>query len=226
MRTTPQERLALGVVALLLAAGVGARVLRSGPEAAALTGDAAALLADGGAARLRHAVADSVGRAAERAKPLAEGERIDPNTAGADQLDRLPKVGPALAAEIVAHRRASGPFRSLADLDAVPGVGPAVLSAVAPHVTLRPAPSSTARSRAERPARVQSATASGAGRRVDLNRAGAEELAALPGIGPALAERIVEDRAKNGRFRGVDDLARVPGIGPRTADRLRPWVSP
>jgi competence protein ComEA len=225
MRTTPQERLALGVVALLLAAGVGARVLRGGPEAAALTGDAAALLADGGAASLRRAVADSVGRAAERAKPLAEGERIDPNTADADQLDRLPKVGPALAAEIVAHRRASGPFRSLADLDAVPGVGPAVLSAVAPHVTLRPG-ASNARSRAERPARVQTATASGAGRRVDLNRAGAEELAALPGIGPALARRIVEDRAKNGRFRGVDDLARVPGIGPRTADRLRPWVSP
>ncbi|XOV74369.1 MAG: ComEA family DNA-binding protein [Phycisphaerales bacterium] len=45
---------------------------------------------------------------------------------------------------------------------------------------------------------------------------------ALPRIGPALARRIVEDRAVSGRFASVDDLDRVPGIGPRTVEAIRP----
>ncbi len=59
---------------------------------------------------------------------------------------------------------------------------------------------------------------------VDPNTATAEALDALPGIGPALARRIVEARARGVRFRTVDDLARVRGIGPRTVDRLAPYV--
>jgi competence protein ComEA len=49
---------------------------------------------------------------------------------------------------------------------------------------------------------------------VDLNRASAEQLEALPGIGPALGQAIVEWREAHGPFRSVDDLASVPGIGP------------
>ncbi|HEY3353940.1 MAG TPA: ComEA family DNA-binding protein [Polyangia bacterium] len=56
---------------------------------------------------------------------------------------------------------------------------------------------------------------------VDPNRAAEDELRALPGIGPALARRILEERAARGPFRSVDDLARVRGIGPRTVERLR-----
>jgi competence protein ComEA len=49
---------------------------------------------------------------------------------------------------------------------------------------------------------------------VDLNSADAAALDALPGIGPVLAQRIVEHRAQHGPFRQVDDLLDVPGIGP------------
>lgn len=59
---------------------------------------------------------------------------------------------------------------------------------------------------------------------VDLNHASAEELERLPGIGPALAGRIVDHRTTRGPFRSVDELDRVPGIGPATLDRLRPLV--
>jgi competence protein ComEA len=57
--------------------------------------------------------------------------------------------------------------------------------------------------------------------RVNLNSATRAELLQLPGIGPALAERI-EGRRPFGR---VNDLIDVPGIGPMTYERLRPWVA-
>lgn len=231
MAATPQERLALGVAALLLAAGAAARVLASGPAPAELAGPAGA---EASASRLAAQVADSVQKAEHRRRPLAAGERIDPNTATADELDRLPNVGPALAHRIVEWRASHGPFRTLADLDSVPGVGPAMLREAAPHLALKPAPAASNARRPfqpaapvadwerspERPSSAERAT----GGVVDVNAATADELAALPGIGPALARRIVRWRAEHGRFRSVDALADVPGIGPATVERLRPRV--
>lgn len=49
---------------------------------------------------------------------------------------------------------------------------------------------------------------------VDVNRAGVGELDGLPGVGPATAAAIVNDRDLNGPFVAVEDLERVPGIGP------------
>lgn len=56
---------------------------------------------------------------------------------------------------------------------------------------------------------------------VNINTAGASELEALPGIGPALAARIVEYRDGHGPFASVDDLTDVPGIGPAKLEALR-----
>ena len=50
-------------------------------------------------------------------------------------------------------------------------------------------------------------------------------LAALPGVGPALARRIVEDRQKRGAFGGTEALDGVPGVGPRLLERLAPHVT-
>jgi len=62
--------------------------------------------------------------------------------------------------------------------------------------------------------------------RVSLNEATAAELEALPGVGPALAERIVTYRETNGPFQSVDELINVPGIGPTKLEQLRPYVQP
>ena len=66
---------------------------------------------------------------------------------------------------------------------------------------------------------------SGAGGPVDLNSAGAAELEGLPGIGPVLAQRIVEQREQHGPFTAVDDLQDVPGIGPAVFDGLADAVT-
>jgi competence protein ComEA len=248
MAATPQERLALGVAALLLAGGAAARALRTEPVDPALTGPPAA---EASASHLAAQVADSVERAERRSTPLAPGERIDPNTASADELDRLPKVGPALAQRIVDRRASHGPFRTMADLDSVPGVGPALLRDAGPHLALAPAEegnreqgignsrqepaqgAASARRSSQSAASVadwdrsreRSASSPGAeSAPVEVNRATADVLATLPGIGPALARRIVEWRGANGPFGSVDDLEKVPGIGPATVERLRPRV--
>ena len=64
-----------------------------------------------------------------------------------------------------------------------------------------------------------------AGGKVDLNRATAAELDALPGVGPSTAQKIVDDREANGPFKKVEDLMRVSGIGQKKFDALKDLVT-
>lgn len=63
------------------------------------------------------------------------------------------------------------------------------------------------------------------GGRVDLNAATVADLDGLPGIGPVLAQRIVDHRTRHGPFRTVDELDDVPGIGPAIAAELAELVA-
>lgn len=61
---------------------------------------------------------------------------------------------------------------------------------------------------------------------IDLNTATESQLDALPGVGPATAKAIVDERARRGgRFRSVDDLLDVRGIGPAKLEEIRPLVT-
>jgi competence protein ComEA len=61
--------------------------------------------------------------------------------------------------------------------------------------------------------------------KININTASAADLEKLPGIGSALAARIVAYREEHGPFAQVDDLTRVPGIGPKTLDGFRDLVT-
>lgn len=60
--------------------------------------------------------------------------------------------------------------------------------------------------------------------RICINSASAVELTDLPGIGPALAGRILEYREEHGPFESVDCLLNIRGIGERVLERLRPYA--
>lgn len=213
MKLTTDEHRALTFIAALLCLSAAVRVVGlpeplEPPEEGGL--DLAAHIET-----VEAAVAER--EAAER--PLEPGERIDPNTATATELTRLPRVGPALAGRILAEREANGPFRRLGDLGRVSGVGERTLELLAPHVSLRSG-TRLARSIPLSPSgrpEVESP--------IDLNRATASELQTLPGVGPVLADRIVAYRDSMGRFDRVEELGSVKGIGPATLARLRDRVA-
>jgi len=61
---------------------------------------------------------------------------------------------------------------------------------------------------------------------VDVNVADETELAQLPGLGTAMARRIIDHRHEHGPFATLDELLDVPGIGPATLAAMRPYLMP
>lgn len=160
-----------------------------------------------------------------RSAPLAPGERLDPNTASEEQLDRLPGIGPAGARAIVESRAAEGPFADAQALTRVRGIGPATVERLAPHLTLEAGGGGRRAGRVSAatttPAAAASPASQGSEGPIDLNRATAEELEKVRGIGPALAARIIARRDEVGGFNRVEDLIEVRGIGPATLESMR-----
>jgi competence protein ComEA len=181
-------------------------------------------------------------RRATRPTTLERGalqtSRLELNRADRVQLLQLPGVGETLAARMEAYRDEHNGFRDLDELRQVHGIGPILIEKLRPLVYVEPfdaaeeAEPRRPASPANRPAKTaipdkpaSTKKTPELNRSLDLNRATAEELQRLPGIGPALSARIIEARQK-APFKKVDELrGRVPGIGVKKLEQLRPFVT-
>lgn len=114
----------------------GSRVIDAVAAAGGLTDEAAA-----GSVNLAREVVDGEqiivgGLAAEGEGATAADGRISINRATADELQSLPRVGPAVSAAIIAHRDQHGPFTDIEQLEDVSGIGPAMMEQLRDLVTL------------------------------------------------------------------------------------------
>ena len=135
-------------------------------------------------------------------------QRIDINNAVTAEIEKLPGVGPKLAANIIAGR----PYRAVDDLDKVKGIGPKMLQKIRPYVFIVPM-RQQAVAAAAAPATLEKA-------RININSATQKELETLPEIGPKRAEAIIKARP----FNKPDELLKIPGIKRTQMEALRPLI--
>lgn len=200
VRWTVSWRVA-GTAALAVALVVGAVVLRS----VALTPGAAVELPDPAPLGTVTAADDDPTGAGPAPSPAAVLVHVV-GAVAAPGVVRLP-IGSRVVDAVAAAGGATGD----ADLS---GLNLARQLADGEQVVV-PRPGEVAPAGAENPA-----TGSGTDHLVDLNAASSAQLEELPGVGPVLAQRIVDRRP----FTSVDELDEVPGVGPTLLERLRPLV--
>ena len=140
------------------------------------------------------------------------------NTATAEELDTLPGIGPARAADIITTRRQLGGFSSVQDLTMVMGIGPATLDKIITEACVTVAGGTTGDNTGTDTGSSTPVTTPA--NCININTATAEELDTLPGIGPARAADIITTRRQLGGFSSVQDLTMVMGIGPATLDKI------
>jgi competence protein ComEA len=154
--TGPEAMALLGIASVLALGGVVQQVeSRTSPVAAEAYAELDAAVAHGAGKSIEEALAalppDSGSaaipavddrRAAAAVRPASRGGlppvRMDPNTASAQYLQRLPGIGPALAERIVEYRESVGPFRTPRDLMRVRGIGPKTFERLEPYLHVAP----------------------------------------------------------------------------------------
>jgi competence protein ComEA len=178
------------------------------------------------------------------AQLITLGLPIDLNRASAEDLDAIPGLGPALAQRIIDYRKAHGPFKKVEDLREISGVGPQNLEKLKPYLGLGSpeamappdwkAPVTTGESVSGYHLEGQEGRLPGSrsdlgpkttGRVIDPNLASKADLETLPGIGPVLAQRIIDYRRAHGPYKNIADLRKVSGIGRKKLEKMKPYLT-
>ena len=201
---TPSEQKALAFVAIVILLGGAVRVLRAGSSAPPTSLEQQALA--------RQATAADSAKLGERHRKTSRRGK----SARAPR-DTMPVIVGGVASVPPTYARPDRPFdHAPYGFGARPGFSPASPRIDTDVSGMRPtAPSAPpSGSRKQLPAAP-----------VDMDLASAQEIEALPRIGPALARRIIANRDSFGAFGSLDKLRRVKGMGPASLARLAPLVT-
>ena len=125
-------------------------------------------------------------------------EKINVNTAKADELQKVPGMDQALAQSIIQYRDTNGPFQSVDDLTKVQGISDQKLDSIQAYLTVE---------------------------KINVNTATAEEMQIIPGMDQALAQSIIQYREANGPFQSVDELTQVQGIDDQKLQSMQDFVT-
>lgn len=152
-------------------------------------------------------------------EPAGRGqEKININTASADELRQLPGIGSVIARRIIDYREKNGPFRKPEDLSLIFGIGPKKYSACQDLITVEAGKGEeTGGERRSPPAKKSG--------KININKATQLELEQLPGIGPVKGLRIIEYRESHGGFKRLEELMEVYGIGPKTFASMKERIT-
>lgn len=154
---------------------------------------------------------------------IAAAATININSASVTELESLPGVGPAIAKKIIDNR----PYKSIDELTKaglskkaidklrpMVTVGAAAPAAAPPAAASKTAPAAAkAKAAAEKPAAAKLAP----GQKVNINTASKDQLVALPGIGPAKAQAIIDGRP----YKTPEDIMKVKGIKQRLYNKIK-----
>lgn len=143
----------------------------------------------------------------EGEKAYDNSAKIDINTASISTLCSLPGIGPGLAKQIIDYRKKHGPFTELSELNNVPGLGPKRIERIEDRLSLK-----------KEQKEVQSS------KYIDINSASSNKLCTVPGIGPKMAQKIINYRIKNNGFKSLEELMNVPGIGQKRYDNFKDYL--
>lgn len=168
-------------------------------------------------------------------------EPIDINTASFEELKTLPRIGTVSANKIIEYRKIYGRFNSIEEITRVKGIGKKTFEKIREAITVGSSSYCTAKksfSELEKPEslpeRMKSIMINEEGSmtihgsktfqeqlKININTASIEELDRLHGIGPAIANRIIEYRKFHGGFQSIEEITRVKGIGVKTYEKIK-----
>lgn len=162
---------------------------------------------------------------ATTAKTTTAGEktelRININTASKSELCKLNGIGDVKASSIITYREANNGFKNIEEIKNVSGIGDAIFAKISPFIYVGnpqyPAQTTAVSDTQE--------TSPSSQEKININTAGLTELQKIKGVGPKIAQKIIDYREENGSFKSIEEIVKVSGIGSDKFENMKDQIT-